>query len=156
MSEILGKYQLVAELARGGMGIVYLAVSQGPGRFSKLLVIKELKPELAEDASFLQMFLDEARLAARLNHPNIVQTYEIGTDGDRHFIVMDYLEGISLARVLKRKSEKFTAAMQLRVLSEALQGLSYAHNLTDFDGTPLGSCIAMRRLRTCSSPSTVR
>lgn len=138
MSEILGKYQLVAELARGGMGIVYLAVNQGPGRFSKLLVIKELKPELAEDASFLQMFLDEARLAARLNHPNIVQTYEIGTDGNRHFIVMDYLEGISLARVLKRKSEKFTLAMHLRVLSEALQGLAYAHELTDFDGTPLG------------------
>lgn len=92
----LGKYQLVAEIARGGMGIVSLAVAQGPARFNKLLVIKELKPELVEDTSFLEMFLEEARLAARLSHPNIVQTYEVGAEGKRHFMVMDYLEGVTL------------------------------------------------------------
>jgi serine/threonine protein kinase len=134
----LGKYQLVAEIARGGMGIVYLAVAHGPARFSKLLVVKELKPELVEDGNFLEMFLEEARLAARLSHPNIVQTYEIGAEGNRHYMVMDYLEGVTLARTLRKKSDKFTLAMQLRIMCEILQGLDYAHTLKDFDGTPLG------------------
>ncbi|MBX3234302.1 MAG: serine/threonine protein kinase [Labilithrix sp.] len=134
----LGKYQLVAEIARGGMGIVYLAVARGPARFNKLLVVKQLKPELVEDTTFLEMFLEEARLAARLSHPNIVQTYEIGNDDNRHYMVMDYLEGVTLARVLKKKKESFTLAMHLRILCEALQGLHHAHTLTDFDNTPLG------------------
>src|SRR5450755_1911221 len=112
----LGKYQLVAEIARGGMGIVYLAVARGPARFNKLLVVKQLKPELVEDSSFLEMFLEEARLAARLNHPNIVQTYEVGSDDSKHYMVMDYLEGVTLARVLKRKKDSFTLGMHLRVL----------------------------------------
>jgi serine/threonine protein kinase len=134
----LGKYQLVAEIARGGMGVVSLAVATGPARFSKLLVVKELKPELVEDASFLEMFLEEARLAARLNHPNIVQTYEIGAEGKRHFMVMDYLEGVTLSSVLRKKGDAFTLPMHIRVLCETLQALDYAHNLKDFDGSPLG------------------
>jgi serine/threonine protein kinase len=134
----LGKYRLVAEIARGGMGIVYLAVAHGPARFSKLLVVKELKPELAEDPAFLEMFLEEARLAARLNHPNIVQTYEIGAEGKRHYMVMDYLEGVTLSGTLRKKNEQFTLGMQLRTLCEVLRALTYAHTLTDFDGTPLG------------------
>jgi eukaryotic-like serine/threonine-protein kinase len=134
----LGKYQFVAEIARGGMGIVYLAVATGPARFSKLLVVKELKPELVEDPTFTEMFMEEARLAARLNHPNIVQTYEIGVEGKRHFMVMDYLDGIPLARILRKKSPAFTLKLHLRVICEMLQGLHYAHSLKDFDGTPLG------------------
>ncbi len=134
----LGKYQLVAEIARGGMGIVYLAVAQGPARFSKLLVVKELKPELVDDPTFLEMFLEEARLAARLNHPNIVQTYEVGAEGRRHYIVMDYLDGVPLARILRKKNPLFTLPMHLRVICESLRGLQYAHALKDFDGTPLG------------------
>ena len=138
MAQQLGKYQLVAEIARGGMGVVSLAVATGPARFSKLLVVKELKPELVEDVSFLEMFLEEARLAARLNHPNIVQTYEIGAEGKRHFMVMDYLEGVTLSSVLRKKGDAFTLAMHIRVLCETLQALDYAHNLKDFDGTHLG------------------
>ena len=138
MAQQLGKYQLVAEIARGGMGVVSLAVATGPARFSKLLVVKELKPELVEDASFLEMFLEEARLAARLNHPNIVQTYEIGAEGKRHFMVMDYLEGVTLSSVLRKKGDAFTLPMHIRVLCETLQALDYAHNLKDFDGSPLG------------------
>jgi serine/threonine-protein kinase len=133
----LGKYQLVAEIARGGMGVVYLAVAHGPARFSKLLVVKELKPELAGDPAFLEMFLEEARLAARLSHPNIVQTYEIGADGKRHFMVMDYLEGVTLAEVLRKKNPAFSLPMQLRIMCEILEALAYAHSLTDLDGTPL-------------------
>jgi eukaryotic-like serine/threonine-protein kinase len=137
----LGKYKLVAEIARGGMGIVYLAMAQGPGGFHKLVVVKELKPDLVEDPAFLAMFLDEARLAARLNHPNIVQTNEVGNDGNRYFMAMDYLDGRTLDRIRRRSAAAgapFTTHMQLKVLCELLSGLEYAHKLADFDGTPLG------------------
>ena len=131
--QTLGKYQLIAEIARGGMGIVYLAVASGPAGFSKLFVIKELKPELVDDSGFFDMFLEEARLAARLSHPNIVTTYEVGADGKRPFIVMDYLDGESLGRIIRKKSSEFTTAMHLRILCHALDGLDYAHNLKNFD-----------------------
>ena len=134
----IGKYHIIGELARGGMGVVYLVATRGPGDFSKLLVLKELQPELAEDPALLEMFFEEARLAARLNHPNIVQTYEVGTEGQRHYIVMDYLNGRALSRVLRRRDKAFTLAMSLRVLCEVLQALDYAHKLTGFDGKPIG------------------
>src|SRR4051812_2820802 len=137
---MLGKYQLIAEIARGGMGVVYLALVQGPGKFNKLVVVKELKPELVEEPAFLTMFLDEARLAARLNHQNIVQTNEVDNDGDRYFMAMDYLDGRGLDQVRRRTRTAgfgLSAPMQLRVICDMLAGLDYAHNLTDFDGTPL-------------------
>jgi serine/threonine protein kinase len=133
--QTLGKYQLIAEIARGGMGIVYLAVASGPAGFSKLFVIKELKPELVDDTGFFDMFLEEARLAARLSHPNIVTTYEVGADGKRPFIVMDFLDGESLGRIIRKKSPTFTTAMHLRVLCQTLDGLDYAHHLKNFDDT---------------------
>jgi serine/threonine-protein kinase len=137
---MLGKYQLIAEIARGGMGVVYLAMVQGPGGFNKLLVVKELKPELVEEPAFLMMFLDEARLAARLSHPNIVQTNEVGNHGERYFMAMDYLDGRGLDHVRRRsKTAGFglSVPMQLRVICDMLAGLDYAHKLTDFDGSPL-------------------
>src|SRR5262249_10945214 len=73
----LGKYRLIIELAQGGMGCVYLAVAEGPAGFSKLTVIKELKKSLLDEPGFLEMFLDEAKLSARLSHPNVVQTNEV-------------------------------------------------------------------------------
>lgn len=117
------------------MGVVYLAISSGVGGFNKVLVIKELKPELVEEQSFLEMFLEEARLAAQLNHPNIVTTYEVGIDGKRPFIVMDYLEGQTLARIQKKSAEKLTIPMSVRALSAALEGLHYAHTRETFDGS---------------------
>ncbi len=137
----LGKYKLIAELGRGGMGIVYLAVTYGPGGFSKLLVVKELRPELVGEEAFLHMFLDEARLAARLSHPNVVQTYEVGEEGGRYFMAMEYLEGQPLHRVvsaLRRRGRTLPQAIQLRVLCEVLLGLHYAHELRGLDGAPLG------------------
>jgi serine/threonine protein kinase len=136
----LGKYHLVAELARGGMGIVHLAASQGPGGFNKLLVVKELKPELSGEEGYVAMFLDEARLAARLTHPNIVQTIEVGSEGTRHFMVMEFLDGRSLHRMIRRFKDLggFPVAAHLRLISEALLGLQYAHDLQDFDGQSLG------------------
>ncbi len=134
-----GKYRLIAELGHGGMAEVFLAIASGPAGFNKLLVIKQIRDQLADDPEFLGMFLDEARLAARLNHPNVVQTNEVGEDGRRYFIAMEYLEGQPLNRIAQRlgKDGRLTLAMHVRILIEALAGLHYAHELTDFDGTQL-------------------
>ena len=136
----LGKYSLIAEIARGGMGIVYLAKMNGPAGFQKLAVVKELKPDLGEDDKFANMFLDEARLCARLNHRNIVQTNEVGEDGGRFFMAMEYLDGRTLQSTRSRlKGPKaLSPAMLVRIACEALSGLHYAHELADYDGRALG------------------
>jgi serine/threonine-protein kinase len=134
----LGRYRLIAEIARGGMGIVYLALMPGAGGFYKTLVIKELKPELSHNPEFLGMFHDEARIAARLQHPNIVQVNEVDSVGDRHFIAMEYLEGCTLRRAIKKLGSELTLGMHLGVLSEILRGLHHAHELTDESGASLG------------------
>jgi eukaryotic-like serine/threonine-protein kinase len=135
------KYRDIAQLGTGGMGEVYLSVAQaGLEGFNKLLVVKRIRQSFAEDPDVLNMFLNEARLAARLMHPNVVQTNEVGFDGKRHFIAMEYLDGQSLVSVLRRAhamKQRFPLAMHIRVLTEALGGLHYAHELADFDGTPL-------------------
>jgi eukaryotic-like serine/threonine-protein kinase len=139
-SSNLGKYRLIAELGHGGMAEVFLAVVRGPAGFNKLVVIKQIRPQLAEDPEFLGMFLDEARLAARLSHPNVVQTNEVGQEGERYFIAMEYLEGQPLNRVLHRlqRAGGLPLGMHLRIISEVLSGLHHAHELTDYDGTALG------------------
>jgi serine/threonine-protein kinase len=136
----LGKHRLLAELGHGGMAEVFLAVICGPAGFNKLLVIKQIRPQLAEDPELLGMFLDEARLAARLNHRNVVQTNEVGQQNGRYFIAMEYLEGQPLNRVLHRfqKVGGLPLGLHLRVVSEVLAGLHHAHEVTDYDGTPLG------------------
>jgi serine/threonine protein kinase len=138
-SGALGKYRLIAELGHGGMAQVFLALARGPAGFNKLAVIKQIREQLADDPEFLTMFLDEARLAARLNHPNVVQTNEVGEDGKRYFICMEYLEGQPLNRIIQRvgRDNGIPLGLQLRVLCEALAGLHHAHELTDYDGTPL-------------------
>ena len=135
----IGKYRLIAELGQGGMAQVFLAVARGPAGFNKLVVIKQIREQLAEDPEFLTMFLDEARLAARLNHPNVVQTNEVGQEGRRYFIAMEYLEGQPLNRLVNRAGREggLPMAIYVRILIEALTGLHYAHELGDFDGTPL-------------------
>lgn len=136
----VGKYRLLAELGQGGMARVFLAVAHGPSGFSKLVVLKMVRSHLTEDADMLQMFLDEARLAGRLNHPNVVQTYEVSEYDGRHVLVMEYLEGQSLSTVLRKNKPDepgFSTAQCIRVLIEALNGLHYAHELRDLDGTVL-------------------
>jgi eukaryotic-like serine/threonine-protein kinase len=136
-----GKYRLIAELGQGGMADVYLAVSTGMAGSQKLMVVKLLRERMVQDEDYVEMFLDEGRLAMRLNHANVVQTFEVGVSGNRHFIVMEYLEGLSLnniVRAAKRQGLSFGLGMHLRVLSDLLSGLDYAHNAQDFDGTPLG------------------
>jgi len=136
----VGKYRILSELGRGGMANVYLAVARGPGGVSKLVVLKALLPELASEPGALAMFLDEARLAAQLNHANVVQTYEVGTEGERQVIVMEYLEGQSLAQVVKRaelSNRPMPPGMMVRIVMNALEGLHYAHELSSYDGSPL-------------------
>jgi serine/threonine-protein kinase len=135
----VGKYRYIAMLAEGGMADVYLAVTQSAG-FEKLVVIKQLRDSLAEDPSFVAMFMDEARLAARLNHPNVVQTLEVGTDlvTGLHFIAMEFLEGVAHVRFARLKERvPPPLAFGLRILVDVLRGLHYAHELRDFDGKPL-------------------
>lgn len=133
----LGKYRLIAELGHGGMSDVFLAVAKGMGGFHKLHVIKQLRPNLAEDEEFLAMFLDEARLAARLSHRNVVSTHEVGQDAGRYYIAMEYLEGQPLRRIIQRAKSRFGLDMRLHVVLEVLQGLHHAHELCDYDGTLL-------------------
>lgn len=132
-----GKYRRIARLGEGGMANVWLAATQGPGGFSKLLVLKELKPDLVTDEEFVVMFLDEARLAARLTHQNIVQTYEVGGEGGVPFLVMEWLDGQPLHMILGRlKRPNVPLALQVLILSKVCAGLHYAHEAADFDGSP--------------------
>ncbi|HRH01066.1 MAG TPA: serine/threonine-protein kinase, partial [Polyangiaceae bacterium] len=135
-----GKYQLFASLGRGGMADVFLSVARGPMGFNKLAVVKRLRSALAEERAFLDMFLDEARLAARLNHPNIVHTYEVGEHNRAYFIAMEYLEGQSLNKVIReslKRKDPLPEGFCARVVADALNGLDHAHKLKDYDGSPL-------------------
>ncbi len=135
------KYRPIVELGRGGMADVFLAVAQGQAGFNKLVVVKKMRPELGSEPEIAAMFLDEARLAARLNHPNVVQTYEVGQEDEQYFIAMEYLDGQPLNRIRQRNGASqfppFPLELQIRVLADVLAGLHHAHELTDFNGTPL-------------------
>jgi serine/threonine-protein kinase len=131
-------YETLARIGRGGMAEVLLAATRANG-IVKLSVLKCLWPELAEDAEFVEMFLDEARLSVRLAHPNVVQTHEVVQHQGRLALAMEYLDGQPLTSVLGRL--KGAAALplptRLRIVTSVLAGLEYAHGLTDFDGLPL-------------------
>jgi serine/threonine-protein kinase len=135
----IGRYRVLTELGQGGTANVYLAVSSSLEGFNKLVVLKRMKPQLSSEPGFATMFLDEARLAARLSHANIVQTYEVTKDGELPVIVMEYLEGQTLANIIARSSERSSLALHhhLSIISESLTGLQYSHDLRDFDDKPL-------------------
>jgi serine/threonine-protein kinase len=122
------------------MGVVYVALAHGPGGFAKLKVIKRLRAEIADEPRALRMFLEEAKLAARLLHPNVVQTNEVGFDGKHYFIEMEYLEGQPLSAIMRRGSSKggnVPLPLGLWIVAQALAGLHHAHELRDLDGKPL-------------------
>ncbi|HLK93109.1 MAG TPA: serine/threonine-protein kinase [Polyangia bacterium] len=135
----VGRYRTILLLGQGGTADVHLAVGDGPGGFRKLVVLKTLKPALGSDPELRAMFLNEARLAAQLHHPNVVQTYEVIEDRGGPVIVMEYLDGEPLSNVIvSGRGAGLTLGLQLRVLIDALAGLHAAHELRDFRGTPLG------------------
>jgi serine/threonine-protein kinase len=135
-----GKYRVLAQLGQGGTANVSLAVARGPSGFNKLVVLKAMKHALRTEPEFARMYMDEARLAARINHPNNVQTNEVFEFEGLPVLVMEYLEGQPLSSIVSRASAlgAFSLLMHLKVISDVLSGLQYSHELTDYDGTPLG------------------
>jgi serine/threonine-protein kinase len=131
----------VAELATGGMATVYLGRLSGAGGFQRFVGIKRLHPHLAREPEFIEMFLDEARLAARIHHPNVVPILEIGTSEQGYYIVMEYVEGDTLANLIARSVQggrRVPVHVATRIIVDVLAGLHAAHELADDDGTPLG------------------
>ncbi len=136
----IGKYTVLRLLATGGFAEVYLVQSRGPEGFAKLLVAKRLLPQLANQPDFVELFLDEARLAARFRHPNLAQVYDFGRSEAGHFLAMEYIEGESLANVIRAAAQKgrgMSLVNSLRVVQSLAAGLHYAHELRDRDGSSL-------------------
>src|SRR5712692_9771823 len=135
-----GKYFLLKKLAAGGMGEIFLAKQQGPAGFEKILVVKKVLPHLTENKEFVELFLGEARLAARMNHRNIVQVFELGEYERSYFIAMEYVSGRTLRDLIDsaaKKREKLPAEVCRTVAEQICDGASYAHNLTDVNGRSL-------------------
>ncbi len=140
MSIQFGRYELLRKLAAGGMGQVFLARKKGVG-FEKLVVLKRILPHLVEDEEFFTMFLDEARLTARLNHPNVAQIFDVEAEAGQHLVVMEYVQGEDVRRVEKKArlaGQKLPVGVILRVIADAAAGLDYAHKARDDQGQPLG------------------
>ena len=138
---MLGPYLLGDRLGLGGMAEVYVAHRAGPRGFAKRFAVKRILPELAMDARFVAMFCDEARICAALCHPNIVQVVDFGESNGQLFMAMEFVDGVSLARLLRSVSsrrERFPAAIALQIAHEVLRGLAFAHDAQDEHGRPLG------------------
>jgi len=136
----LGKYRLIRRLAVGGMAELFLAEAEGLGGFQKQLVLKRILPQLGINMQFVQMFLDEARLAAQLHHANIAQVYDIGRANGSYFFTMEYVEGHDLREVCRaflRAGQLMPLEHAITIVSAACAGLHYAHEKVGADGTPL-------------------
>jgi serine/threonine protein kinase len=140
--ESYGRYQLLKRLATGGMAQIYLACRPGGPEGEKLLVVKRILPHLTENDDFVTMFLDEARIAARLNHANVVQIFDLGAQDDSFFIAMEYIHGEDLRKLWRYSQTRgmpLPVPLVCRILIEASAGLDYAHKRTDLTtGRPLG------------------
>jgi hypothetical protein len=138
---IRGRYEPIAQIGRGGMAEVVLALFHAGAGGRRLAVLKRIWPELTSDPEFVTMFVDEARLAVRLNHPNVVQTHEVLVAGDELAIAMEYLDGQPLVRLLnrlRRTRDDLPLPLRLRIVAGVLAGLEHAHALTGLDGRALG------------------
>ena len=131
-----GRFQLLRRIAQGGMAEVYLAQQTGPAGFSKQLVIKKIHPHLAHNEEFVGMFLDEARVAALLSHPNIGQIYELGEEHGQYYIAMEYIDGCNLRQLnkrLRRKGILMPPELAARIAADVCNALEYAHRFRDAD-----------------------
>lgn len=136
----LGRYRLLARLATGGMAEIYLARQSGIHGFERLVVVKRILPHLAGERRFVEMFFDEARIAAQLNHPNIVQIFDLCQEGDESFIAMEYLEGESLGYLsgeAVRLRRPLPFPVGAGIIAQVCDGLEYAHRLRDEKGREL-------------------
>jgi len=140
VEEQIGKYQLLRLLGVGGMGEVYLARQQGPAGFNKLVVVKRILSNLADEPALVKMFLHEASLVAQLAHPNIAAVVELGEEKGHYYLVMEFVHGKSLRAILMRAAEEgkplppVTLAL---IMAQTLRGLHYAHTARSADGQPL-------------------
>jgi serine/threonine-protein kinase len=131
---LVGKYQLGRKLATGGMAEVFLAKAEGPMGFEKTLVLKRILPHLAEDPQFVGMFLSEARLAAQLNHPNIVQIFDFGQAESTYYLAMEYIDGVdlrTLSLLARQKGVQLPPPICAKIVSSACEGLAFAHDFVD-------------------------
>jgi serine/threonine-protein kinase len=139
--QLVDRYELIGELASGGMATVYLARITGVGGFQRFVALKRLHPHLALDSEFIEMFLDEARLAASIHHTNVVPILEVNANHSiGYYLVMEYIEGDTLARVLAKASQqgqRVPLGIVLRVALDLLAGLHAAHELRDGSGMPV-------------------
>lgn len=134
------RYELMGEIASGGMATVYLARLTGMGGFQRFVAMKRLHPHLATEKEFVEMFLDEARIAARIHHPNVVPILEVGASPVGYYLVMEYVEGDTLARLLARaasRGNKVPTSISLRIAIDMLSGLHAAHELHDDQNQPV-------------------
>jgi len=142
--EVQGKqsrYTLLTLLARGGMAEVWLARQEGSRKMKKFVVVKKILPHLARDEDFREMFVDEARITSRFDHPNIVRIHETSLEGEDLFLVLEYLEGESLAYVVSAAMERgkeMPPTLIAGAIAQVTDALDYAHNLRGEDGKPLG------------------
>ncbi|MDX2023793.1 MAG: serine/threonine-protein kinase [Deltaproteobacteria bacterium] len=138
--EAFGRYRLRGLLGQGGMGQLFVAEQQGIQGFSKIVAVKRILPHLANSPQFEDMFLNEARMAARLEHPNIVATYELGEADGSYFISMEYLPGEDLAAILLacQRSEPMTVEIAVALTQQSANGLHYAHDIREPSGKPVG------------------
>ncbi len=130
----LGRYELLARIAIGGMGEIFLARLEGAAGFEKLYVVKRILPHLADDTRFRGMLIAEARIASKLSHANICQVYELGETDGQLYIVMEYLEGVTLLPLLRRTARQGTPldlGLVAGIVQQACDALHYAHELKD-------------------------
>ncbi len=136
---IAGRYVIGEPFASGGMGAIHLGRVHGAGGFARTVAVKRLFPGFANDAAFREMLLDEARLVSRIRHPNVVPTLDVWEEENDLYVVMEYVHGVSLARLLKRcDGRPIPVGITLGILECVLSGLHAAHEARSEDGTPLG------------------
>src|SRR3954462_1933233 len=134
----LGRYEVIAQIGSGGMASVYLGIHR-TAVASKVVVLKRLRTEFADDENFTAMFIDESRVALRLNHPNVIHAYEASAELGSQYLAMEFLEGKTLAEVLRTLGRRnMPLRVHLWLIMQMLTGLHYAHELADFDGKSLG------------------
>ena len=134
------RYELLKKLATGGMAEIFLAKQSGLEGFEKVVVLKRILPHLAQDEEFVSMFLDEARIAAKLSHPNVVQIYDLGKADGTYYIAMEYVSGRNVQHLIgkgQQRGEMLPVEHVCRILAGVCDGLHYAHSRKDYDGTPL-------------------
>ncbi|MGH9884576.1 MAG: serine/threonine-protein kinase, partial [bacterium] len=137
----LGRYELLARIAIGGMGEIFLALRGGAAGFEKLCVIKRILPHLADDDRFRAMLIAEARIASSMSHANICHVYELEESDQQLYLVMEYLEGVTLLQLLcamAERDQRLALGCVAGVIQQACEGLHYAHELRDRAGTPFG------------------